>query len=178
MNEIISMETKGFYEISQFYRTQVQILASRSLREDVLARYKALGRDDGDDDLDKDGKGVQRLQGMITIVPAEQSQLIHLTVMDTDPERAALIANLLADAYRDRNLTVRQDAARAAKVWLEGKIVEYRKDIEKSNAALLEFKAERQIVDVEEQISSMSARMVSLNKTYADVQTERVVAET
>lgn len=175
MSEVMTWESKGYFEVTQFYRTQVQIMTSRSIREDVVARYEALAREDG---FNETGNAADRLRGMMTVTPVEQSQLINLSVADTDPERAAILANLLAEAYRDRNLGVRHEAARAAKIWLEGKLVEYRKAIEESNLSLLNFKAERHIVDVEEQINSLTSRMSSISRTHAEVQTSRVVAET
>lgn len=173
VSEVVDLNTRGYFEIQQFYRTQIQIILSRSIREEVVRRYTALGYDD----LQMDDGGAQALAGMMTVVPEEQSQLVEISVVHVDPERAALLANLIAQAYSDRSLSWRRDASSGAVEWLEGQIAEYRQKVEQSTDSIHAYKTETQLADVGERINTLEARIAALNVSYADTVAKRVVHE-
>lgn len=174
VNEVIDMNTRGYFEIQQFYRTQIQIILSRSVREEVVRRYQAMGYDD----LLLEDDGAAKLSGMMTVVPEEQSQLVDISVVHTDPERAAILANLVAEVYSVRTLHARRDASAGAMQWLEGQIADYQVKVDGATQKLHEFKAASDLADAEEKMGTLSARLEALNSAYATRTTERVQLET
>lgn len=173
-SEVVDYNTRGFFEIQQFFRTQIQIIQSRNVREEVVRRYAAAGYTD----LTPDGDGANALLGMMTVVPEEQSQLVEIAVQSTNPESAALLANLIAQAYSDRNLDTRRQASAAATEWLEGQLKEYDAQVATANQKLHEFKSSSGLVDAEQAVTTLSARMGSLNVAYGEKSTELVLAQT
>lgn len=174
VNEVVDFNTRGYFEIQQFYRTQIQIIRSRSIREETIRRYAALGYDD----LVLDEGGADKLYGMMTVVPEEQSQLVDISVIHTDPERAAVLANLVAEVYSDKNLEVRREASSGATDWLESQLVEYAKEVQDQQRAVHDFKGEAGLVDVDEKLSTLSASMNALNEAFGAKNTELVIAQT
>ncbi len=178
MREVIDVNQSGYYEMLQFYRTQVHIVKSRSVREEVARRYQALGRDDMWQDFDADGfEGGKKLGSQLLVVSKEQSQLMNIHVQDTDPERAAILANLVAEIYAERNLELRQGSAREAKKWLQGEQAKYAENVDRLQKELLDFKSANNLIDVEENITSLESIMSSHNRRLGEVSTRRVVAE-
>lgn len=173
VSEVVELNTRGYFEIQQFYRTQIQIILSRSIREEVIRRYNALGYDD----LLLDDAGAQSLAGMMTVVPEEQSQLVQISVVHTDPERAAVLANLVAQAYSDRALSWRRDASGGAVDWLEGQIQDYAEKVATSMEAIHAYKAEAGLADTQLRANTLEARLASLNTAYADSVARRVVQD-
>ena len=173
-SEVVDYNTRGFFEIQQFFRTQIQIIQSRNVREEVVKRYVAAGFSD----LTPDNDGASALLGMMTVVPEEQSQLVEIAVQHTDPAAAAMLANLIAEAYSDRNLDTRRDASAAATEWIEGQLTEYDKRVAEANQKLHDFKSTSGMVDVEQAVTTLSARMSSLNVAFGDKSTELVLAQT
>jgi succinoglycan biosynthesis transport protein ExoP len=174
VSEVIDMNTRGYFEIQQFFRTQIQIINSRSVREEVIRRYEAMGYDD----LKLAEGGAQALMGLATVVPEEQSQLIDVHVTHTDPERAAVLANLITKTYSDKNLEARRDASKEATDWLEEKLVEYETNVHESKRKLFEFMGATNTVDVEDRLGTLDAKMGSLNGSFGDVASRRVMLET
>jgi capsular exopolysaccharide synthesis family protein len=173
VNEVMDFNTRGYYELQQFYRTQIQIVESRSVREKVLRRYLELGYDD----LDLES-GVNRLSNITTVVPLEQSQLINITVTHDVPEQASILANLTAEVYEENNLELRTGKSHAARVWLENQRELYKVSSIDARDALFDFKMSHDIVDVEEHLTTLSARTDALNRSFGDVTTRRVLQQT
>ncbi|HMV67307.1 MAG TPA: polysaccharide biosynthesis tyrosine autokinase [Myxococcota bacterium] len=174
VSEVVDMNTRGYFEVQQFYRTQIQIILSRSVREEVIRRYQALGYDDVR--LEDDGARV--LSGMMAVVPEEQSQLVDISVVHTDPEQAAILANLIAEVYSDRTLANRRDASSNAVRWLEGQIEDYGRKVSDSTEALHAYKGEADVVDIEARLNTLDARLGALNAALAEKSTEQALLET
>lgn len=173
-NEVVDYNTRGYFEIQQFFRTQIQIIRSRSVREAVVQAYNDLGYDDL---LLEDG-GANQLYSMMGVVPEEQSQLVQVSITHTDPERAAVLANLVARIYSAQNLEGRQDASSNATAWLESQLADYEAKVATAHQAMHAFKADTQLVDVEERLTTLTARMDSLNQAYGTKTTDLVLLQT
>lgn len=173
VNEVLDMNTRGYFEVQQFYRTQIQIILSRSVREDVVREYNAAGYDD----LLLEDDGAQALAGMMTVVPEEQSQLVDISVVHTDPERAAKLANLIAEVYEKRMLKARREASSDAVGWLQDQIQSYDDKVGTATEAVHAFKAETNLVDIEARINTLDARLSSVNAAFAARSTEGVELE-
>ena len=105
-----------------FVSTQIALLESRLLRTKVLDRYALLGREDA---LGVSAVGLAALDRAIEILPRKSTELIDIRVTTTDPEQAAVIANLTAAVFSDESLAANTDAAGNARKWLTGQLVEY-----------------------------------------------------
>jgi len=174
VSEVLDMNTRGYFEIQQFYRTQIQILESRSVRQEVIRRYN----DAGYTDLPAEGGGVGRLAGITNVAPEEQSQLINIHVTHTDPTSAALLANLTAEVYSDKNLEYRRGASNEAIDWLQTKSEEYSERVGELNEQLFQYKLETNTVDVEDRLNTLDSQMTSLNQAYGEISTRRVRLDT
>jgi succinoglycan biosynthesis transport protein ExoP len=174
VNEVVDFNQRGYFELQQFYRTEIQIILSRSVREEVIRRYNAAGYDD----LLMDDNGAGALAGMMAVVPEEQSQLIDISVVHTDPERAAILANTIAEVYSDRTLYLRRDASAGAVDWLHGQLSEYESKVRETSEQVHSFKVEKAHVATEDKNNTLTAQLESLNTAYGQRGTERVLAET
>lgn len=174
VNEVVDFNTRGYFEVQQFYRTQIQIILSRSVREAVVEAYQDLGYDD----LILEEDGPNKLYGMMTVVPEEQSQLVAISVIHTDPAKAAILSDLIAKVYSRKNLSARQDASSGATQWLQGQLEEYEDNVASLQDELHAFKSSTNLVDIEEKLTTLSAKHTALNVAFGDKTTERVLLET
>lgn len=165
---------KDWSEQYTFLTTQLDLMESRELRDEVIRRYETLGY--GDLTL-AEGAG-DRLAGMLKAVPRKDSEIVDVSIVDTDPVRAARLVNLVTEVYRGQNLEGRRDAARDARVWLEQQLAEYAVRISEGSSALIKYQTEHDLADAEEVVTRLSALMESLNLSYGEVNTERVLLQT
>ena len=157
-----------------YAKTQIDLLRSRELREEVIGRYEALGFGD----LTLEEGAADALDSMLGIKQRKDSELVDISITDVDPERAARLANLVTEVYREQTLDGRRDAAQEAKVWLQQQLADYRQRIMDESAALIAYQTKHDLADAEENVTRLSATMNSFNLAYGDVNTERVLLET
>lgn len=166
--EILDMNPRGFQEVERFYRTQVQLFHSRSFAQQVADAYeKQIG----------ESISAGRILGGLQVSPVERSQLMQVSFVDDDPERAADVANLVARTFVARNIAWRRDMAREANDWVDSRIAEVSKQREQAVADLLTFKREHGIVGLEEVGGAPATRLGALEESFGAISTERVLLE-
>lgn len=138
-----------------------QIYADMALREPIqLATMGALGID-------------WLPQYQSRVVP--NTQMVEITVTDTNPQRAQIIANELANQLSLQSPTisgtetgVRQDFITEQLSSLQGQIQETEKTIEALQKNLIGQKSASQITNIEKQISEQTKKLDGLRTNYAN----------
>jgi tyrosine-protein kinase Etk/Wzc len=102
----------SFMSEEDYYRTQYQLMESRSLLERV---YEKL--DLGQYEQFAEPNGVKKLHGALTISPITRSRLVNISIRSYDPQLSAEVANAVADTFVQENVSNRismgQDVIRA-----------------------------------------------------------------
>ena len=100
----------SFASMEDYYRTQYQLLESRSLLETVYTQLD-LGQ------YEEFAKGIIQLRKAVKIAPVTRSRLVNVSVRAYDPSLATEIANSLANTFVQENISNRismgQDIIRA-----------------------------------------------------------------
>ncbi|MSP55129.1 MAG: polysaccharide biosynthesis tyrosine autokinase [Myxococcales bacterium] len=157
-----------------YTKTQVDLLQSRASREDVISRYEALGFGD----LTLAEGGAEKLRKMLTVSPRRDTELIDVGITDTDPNRAARLANLVTEAYRHQALKSRQDTSIEAKLWLQQQLTEYKQRIVDEGRGLIAYQKANDLADADHDQTRLSSAMSDLNEAFGAVHTERVMLDT
>ncbi|MBK8011029.1 MAG: polysaccharide biosynthesis tyrosine autokinase [Deltaproteobacteria bacterium] len=176
---------EGISELSRaealFSNTQYRIIRSRpvllsaaaTLGLEKNARFLAdygINPQDHADVLDA-AAGV--LERQLEVVPQRGSRIVRLIVEDYDPNRAAEIANGVAQAYKTHALDRRLGATLEAHRWLDQQVAEFSKALEASEAKLAEFRRANQI-SVNDRKNMNSAKLARLNEELVDVRTSLI----
>jgi polysaccharide biosynthesis transport protein len=96
------------------------------------------------EDLTK--RAVATLEGKCIITRVGQSYVIEIGVESLNPNKAARIANAMAEAYLDDQLETGYAAARRASDWLQQRANELRTQASATQRAVVEFKSKNNIV--------------------------------
>ncbi|MDX6750725.1 polysaccharide biosynthesis tyrosine autokinase [Geminicoccaceae bacterium 1502E] len=92
---------------------------------------------------------VDRFASGVEIANDGASYVIHVNYTAEEPEKAALIANRLAEVYLDSQLKTKLYATDRASGFLEGRIESMREDVQKAGEAVARFKAENGLLDTQ-----------------------------
>lgn len=171
VNEVRKLDEGGYMEGRDRARTQLQIIQSRAVREEVVRRY----RDQGYRDLPAGPEGAGQLKEWLSAGPREDTQLVEIRVEHPNPVAAADLANLTAQVYYETNLDFRRNAARDTQKWIEGHEGAYAEQLDQATAEVLAFNQKHGLVDVEGAVDETSARLISLQRALADANTKRVL---
>ena len=173
IDDVVDRNVRGIYETERFYRTELAVMRTRTTALAVLTRY----HEQQFDDLNGEG-AVGQLLGMLTVVPRERSSLIEISITHPDPEKASFLATLYAETYIDLNLESRRITSREAKLWLEQKIEEYELRVSANAAEMIAYKRTHDVVDLEDEVTAVSARLDEIDSRYGRVSTDRLLLST
>lgn len=190
VNDVIDLGAGSYWATKEFYETEYKVIQSREVAERVVRR---LGLDKDPDFLgvsriedpqerkealeDADAAGI--LQSMISVEPVRDSRMVMVSVSDTDPKRAALLSNTIAEAYRDQNVEKRTEGTSSVVEWLDEQLKELKPRLEASEMALYEFRKNNDMLttSLQDRQSILSQRLFDLNKALTDIRTRRVQLE-
>jgi succinoglycan biosynthesis transport protein ExoP len=157
---------------SVYVRTQIDILNSSEVLTEVLRRYEEAGYEG----LVGDGPGIAALRSMLVVQVRQGTELLDISVTSYDPEKSAVLAQYVAEVFKDQNLAALTDAATSARDWLDEQILAAESSIEQIGVELREYQRDNDLADAEDK-STTSQAMESLKLAYGAANTDRVIHE-
>jgi len=164
----------------KFYNTQVRLIQSSVVAQRAAV---ALG-------LDKDPKIAAGLTekeaveaagatvlGCLSARAEKQSRVVTISCVDTDPERAARIANAVVQAYIDEVVTSRSLTTLDAVRFLATQADELRAKLERAERALYEFNEKNDLLatSFEESHRILSNNLLRLNEELSRVKADGIL---
>ena len=157
-----------YYRDQEYYSTQYNILGSRSIAELV---FKEMHLDD-DPAFRKFNDPIGKLQSQVSVNPVKNTQIVNVSIIDTDPLRASKIANSLAKVYVEQDVEARNRALKQAIGWLESQISDLKNNLEKGEGALNDFVQEYKIVSVPDIETKTESILEGLKQNKVKLETE------
>lgn len=181
--------------VDQFFRsTQVELISSASLAERVINQLQLL-RDPYFANLDNPNWGslstsqrmkvaVSRFQSSTSVSAVGNSYLIAIRFAHTNPNRAAEIANTLAQAHIDFNLSRRVRSTEYARTYLEEQLDNTRQALQTAERDLVTFVAENDLLIVDQDSNASETgealdvtALVDLNRQLTQASIDRAAAQ-
>ena len=129
-------------------------------------------------------QAVARFAKALTIKRLGLSYVMEIDFQSVDPQRAAKIANAIADAYVVDSLESKYQSSRRAATWLQDRLKELRAQASDAERAVVEYKANNNIVDTggrllnEQQLAELNSALTSAQavRAEAEARAQRVEA--
>lgn len=181
-------EEISIWEAHEVYQTQNVLLRSRSLAERIV-RKLSLHQDPDFLHIPTKQRGsfvpysvektAEILQGRIEISPIRDTRLIRLRVRDNNPDRAALLANTVAETYIEKSLEDRLDTSARALEWLGLQMQNLKQELEVSELALYNFREENQSLSASltDRQAIITNQLQQFSKELTEIRTQRIRAE-
>jgi len=115
---------------------------------------------------------------MLEIAPVARTRLVQVGIRSSDPDLAAQVANAHAQAYIRRGLGFRNSASEEAQKFLQENLVELKKRVEKSEAALNRYRREKKIISFDDKENIVVERLADLNRRLTEAEAERITLAT
>ncbi len=175
----------NFWMSREFFATQERVMSSRVVAERVvqrlgLQRQRSFLFEPTMVSSSWEGMSVTEaaamLQGRISIEDVQGTRLVLLHVRDTDPERAALIANTIAEVYIEKTLEDRLGSTVTALEWLGEQLDSLRGQLEGSELALHSFKIEHNVLSVslEDRQNLVAQEIERFSTALTETRTQRI----
>lgn len=114
------------------------------------------------------------LKGKITVEQVPDTRLLDIRVRDKDPERAAAIANTVAEKFMEFNQTNRMEASRQNLEWLNNELYDLRKQLEDDEQKFFEYKQEHMVFSIEGKQRQADQKIQEFNTRYLETRNKRL----
>jgi succinoglycan biosynthesis transport protein ExoP len=127
-------------------------------------------------------RALERFENRLTIKRVLLTYVINIDYQSLSPERAAQIANGIADAYVVDALEAKYQSTKRAAIWLQDRLKELRAQATAADRAVVNFKEKNNIVDTggrllnEQQLAELNSALILSRAQTAEAQarTDRV----
>jgi uncharacterized protein involved in exopolysaccharide biosynthesis len=109
----------------------------------LLASQHKIEIETADEQRSRVREAMERLWGGMSVNRLGLSHVIEISYSSPNRDRAAEIANSIADAYIEDQLETRAESARQGSIWLEARIDTLRRQMNEAALRVKEFKARR-----------------------------------
>ena len=191
---------------SNYYRTQEQILKSRTLAIDVirelglernpdfiaqeggaqglvsgwLASVKGLFAGGGEKRMDPSGidpEVIRQYQEDLSVSPVTRTKLAVVRFTTPNAELSAEIVNAHVRAYITQGLRLRSNASEEARGFLDDKLVEVKQKLQASEASLNAYRRDKGIITLDDKESVVVDRLGDLNDLLTEAEAQRIGLE-
>lgn len=142
----------------------------------VISDRKAVPLSPEDAQKRERSKVVNAVLGHMTIVPEGRSYVIGVKFEAESGEKAALIANTIADLYIVEQLEAKFDATRRATEWLNERLEGLRAEVQASERAVAQYREQEGIVQSKD-TTVLGQQIAEINTQLIIARTERARAE-
>ena len=133
-------------------------------------------------------RAINVLHAGLNVVRVGRANVLEIQYTSPDRQKAAQIANALANAYITDQLESRYQAARRVSEWLADRILRLGNELQEAEAAVARFRAENNMVGAvtgalaDQQLSELNAKLVAARAESAEKkakydQVQRIIAE-
>ncbi len=193
---IVDVGTGSFWANAEYYKTQFEIIQSRTVAEETVRRLGLqhdqsflLGLSPGEKlperplkevtEASKVGQAAAIVRAHLSVTPVKDSRLVNVSYTDTNPERARQILSTLVGVFVDRNIDVALASTNAAADWLRNQVENLKSELESSENALQDYKAGHRVLSVslDDQSNMLRQEMQQLTTALTAVRVRRTQVE-
>ncbi len=160
-------------------RVKTNLKAIKKTVTDYIAQY--LPSDDAAASTapvsEQDRKYLQILS-RISVSPVEETRIMAISVMDTDPERTRDIANAVARKYIEFDLSTKLKSSTDKLSWMTDELYSVKKKLEDAEKEFIAYKQDEKMFSVEGRQNVINQKIASFNHKYLEVRNKRLELDT
>lgn len=125
-------------------------------------------------DFDRLRRTTEKFEDRLTVRRVGLTYIIEISFRSLSADRAAQVANAVADAYINDQLDAKYKATKRASSWLQDRIKELRQQASAAERAVVDFKAKNNIVESggrlmnEQQLAELNSQIVAAKSQVSD----------
>lgn len=113
----------------------------------------------------------------LTIDPVRNSRLVKITYDSPRPAEAAAVVNAIASNFINMNLERRFEASSYATRFLQEQLEQAKATLEDSEKRIAQYSREREIIDDENRLSTLTAKLTEMTSSLVKSEAARIEAE-
>lgn len=178
-DDMFEIGTSQYWDTRDYYETQYKVIASNlvlgAVVRDLNLQNDAgfVGRSLSGHATAQDAIGL--LIKRLAVEPVHDSRLVYIKVDDTDPARGKRIADAIANAYMEQNLSTALNATSDSVVWLNGQVDHVKDSLTQDENSLYEFKQRNDLptISINDAANMLRVEMQELDTALTHTRTKR-----
>jgi polysaccharide biosynthesis transport protein len=164
---------------AEVFATETQLMRNRQVAERVVEKMKrARGSESSPENPDAVTNAALRIQRSIEVKPVRGTNLIELSYIAPSPEKAAELANAVAEAYIDWKLDLKFRVIGQASKFLTSQIEEAKQALSEKEQRLLALGRQKDILDIAPQSNPTLQKLAALGQDVTGAMADRISKET
>ncbi len=161
-----------------YISTQVDIVNSMSVALKVVDALELAAGPKVEASFQKatDGEGNVRdwvaagLLGKLEVAPSRESSVLNITIIDFDPQQAAILANAFGTAYQQMSVQLKVEPSKRTSVYFNEQIKVLRESFETAQKKLTKYQQDNGIVNADKSLDVESMRLNELSSQLVAAQ--------
>jgi polysaccharide biosynthesis transport protein len=168
VNEVVDLSQGGYWRNKEYMETQRKVISSSALARQVAEKLHLASNStfwgpakDATRRAHSTDEAAIVLAGLVAATPTRDSNILEIAVEHADAELAARLANAVTQAFMDQNVEYKFTSTSGAVKWLSDQLDDLKKQLEKTELALYEYKKKYNIISLSlEDKQSILARQI------------------
>ena len=119
-----------------------------------------------------------QLLSRITVTPVEETRIMEISVMDTDPERASKIANAVAQKYIEFDLSTKLKSSTDKLSWMTNELYGVKKKLEDAEKDFIGYKQDQKMFSMEGRQKMIDQKIANFNHKYMETRNKKLELDT
>jgi polysaccharide biosynthesis transport protein len=131
-------------------------------------------------DANENGDDTAKINGFLSglrVLPVPDTRLVDVYYVSTDPRLAAVYVNAVTTHFIQQNAEAKMTASKDVIEWLNERLVDQRRALEASEAALHGYRAKHNVVSMGEQASLSVQKLTEMTAAVTKAKTDRIEKE-
>ncbi len=114
------------------------------------------------------------LLSRISVTPIEDTRIMEITVLDTDPVRTSAIANALAKKYIEFDLSTKLKASADKLKWMTNELYGVKKKLEDAEKGFIKYKQDEKMFSMKGKQSVINEKIANFNRKYLEARNKKL----
>lgn len=118
------------------------------------------------------------LLSRITVTPVEETRIMEISVMDTDPVRTREIANAVANKYIEFDLSTKLKSSTDKLSWMTNELYSVKKKLEDAEKEFIDYKQDEKMFSMEGKQNVINQKIANFNNRYLEARNKKLELDT
>lgn len=146
-------------ETKQKMFTFAELIKSRTVLEAAVDKINA---------AEKINVHYDDVYNKVTVRPLKDTEVLHIFAYAVSPQEAQIIVNSVANAFNERLRDIVRAESKETRVFIGERLAEVKKDLEKTEKALVDFQGKNKAIAITEQTRNIVDRQSAIKKMEAE----------
>ena len=160
----------NWFDHQNYYKSQYWIIKSKALGEEAVRKLNATG----EIPFPNASNPGARFAAHVEVAPVPDTRLAQIGVIHPDPQTAALWANILAEAYVEKNIEAKIQTTRDIYSWLQERLAATQEAVQLSEDKLHEYTEGQDLLIPGDRQTLVSGTLEKFNDAFTTAKTRRI----